>query len=156
MLVFAIVVASRFVCDPASLWSMAPKAKAMAKRCPRHVVPAEMLEKKANLVAARAEAKRILKAVKAEDNREARKRQKLNRDAASLPLDLLRKVIQAKTDLPDIICPHCKASMDCRAEMTAAFVAVEAGRARQPAWPPKPLAPHAASTEVGASRGPAP
>ena len=133
---------------------MAPKAKAVAKRASKHVVPAEMLVKKAELLAARAKAKRTLKAVKAADNKEALKRRKLNHEASSLPLPLLRKVIQAKTDLPDLICPHCNVSMDCRAEMTAAFVAVENGRAVQPAGPPKPLAAAAAPVSAtGAGAG---
>ncbi len=133
---------------------MAPKAKAVAKRNPKHVVPAEMLVKKAELLAARAEAKRTLKAVKAADNKEARCRRKLNHEASSMPLPLLRKVIQAKTDLPDLSCPHCNVSMDCRAEMTAAFVAVENGRAVQPAGPPKPLAaPAAPVSATGAGAG---
>ncbi len=71
-----------------------------------------------------------------------------------MPLPMLRKVIQAKTDLPDLICPHCNVSMDCRAEMTAAFVAVENGRAVQPAGPPKPLAAAAAPVSAtGAGAG---
>ncbi len=133
---------------------MAPKAKAVAKRAPKHVVPAEMLAKKSQLVAARAEAKRTLKAVKAADEKEAKCRRKLNLEATSMPLPMLRKVIQAKTDLPDLICPHCNVSMDCRAEMTAAFVAVENGRAVQPAGPPKPLAaPAAPVSATGAGAG---
>ena len=131
---------------------MAPKAKAVAKRASKHVVPAEMLVKKAELLAARAEAKRTLKAVKAADNKEALKRRLLRK--TDLPLPLLRKVIQAKTDLPDLSCPHCNVSMDCRAEMTAAFVAVENGRAVQPAGPPKPLAAAAAPVSAtGAGAG---
>ena len=122
--------------------SMAPKAKAVAKK--RIVVPAEMLVKKAELNEAREHAKRAWKATKAADAREARRRRKLNQEAASLPLPTLRKVIQAKTDLPDIICGHCRASIDVRAAMTAAFVAVENGRAVRPVWPPTPLANPAA------------
>ena len=88
--------------------------------------------------------KRAWKATKAADAREARRRRKLNQEAASLPLPTLRKVIQAKTDLPDILCGHCRASIDVRAAMTAAFVAVETGRALRPVWPPTPLATPAA------------
>ena len=119
---------------------MSPKAKAVAKRNSKHEVPAEMRAKKAELVAARDQAKRTLRAVKARDNKEARQRKNLHHEAKAMPLPLLRQVIQAKTDLPDLICPHCNVSMDCRAEMTAAFVAVDNGRAVQPAGPPKPLA----------------
>ena len=116
---------------------MAPKAKAVAKRC---VMPASMLAKKAELFAAREEAKRILKAAKAAANKEAMNRRKLTDKACSLPLPTLRAVIQMRTDLPDLNCPHCNVSMDCSAAMTAAFVAVENGRAVQPEGPPKPLA----------------
>ena len=131
---------------------MAPKAKAVAKK--RIVVPAEMLAKKAELIAARAEAKRILKAVKKADAKEAKRRHKLNMEAASLPLATLRKVIQAKTDMPDLICPHCRVSLDCRKEMNAAFVAVDNGRAAQPTWPPKPLAaPVVTVSATGAGGG---
>ena len=94
-----------------------------------------------------------MKAVRAVDLKEARCRQKLNKEAASLPLPLLRKVIQAKTDLPDLICPHCKVSMECRTAMTAAFAAVENGRAVQPAGPPKPLAALAAPVSATGAGG---
>ncbi len=133
---------------------MAPKAKAVAKRASKHVVPAEMLVKKAKLLDAREAAKRTLKAVRALDLKEAQARTKLNKEAASLPLDLVRKVIQAKTDLPDLNCPHCKVSMECRTAMTAAFVAVDNGRAVQPAGPPQPLAaPTAPVSATGAGGG---
>ena len=133
---------------------MSPKAKAVAKRTSKHEIPMEMRAKKAELVAARDQAKRTLRAVKARDNKEARQRKKLTHEAKAMPLPLLRKVIQAKTDLPDLICPHCNVSMDCRAEMTAAFVAVDNGRAVQPAGPPKPLAaPAAPVSATGAGAG---
>ena len=132
---------------------MAPKAKAKAKSTATHVVPAEMLVKKAKLLDAREAAKRTLKAVRALDLKEAQARTKLNKEAASLPLDLVRKVIQAKVDLPDLRCPHCKVSMDCRTAMTAAFVAVENGRAVQPAGPPKPLAALAAPVSATGAGG---